>query len=637
MTDPSQLEQSAAVASDIVPSKMKVVDLREELKQRSLDTTGLKAVLVKRLEEYIVSSTNHKMTEGTDVMDVAAGIETDPEAFMTTHEIVIHEAGAPPPCVSLQAAPFPAPIVELLLKQPGFVVPSGVQAASWPLAVTGRDVLAIAKTGSGKTLGYLLPALARCQKEKAAANGRPICMIMAPTRELALQIHSEAIKFGKCVGCRSVAVYGGASREQQAESLAEGCEIVVGTPGRVMDMMDMKGWDWDDDDKKEGVWDWATNSWAKEVKEDRKEDAKEGAAGAGADGGKAAESSVACNVSSVSMLVLDEADRMLDMGFEKDIHAIVAELPKVHQTLFYSATWPKSVQHIANDLLDNPVKVTVGQQSGKLTANKNVRQRVLVVKQRDKWRKFLELLKDVLPGGADEGKRVIVFANTKKDVKSICEYCWDEGLNVDSLSGDKKQSQRESVLRRFRSGKTTMIIATDVAARGLDINDVARIINYDFPNPDDYIHRIGRTGRAGAVGTADTFFTPGDKMHAKELIRILRDADHDIPAALENFKSNKREPRSKKQRPAAKPAAAVAAVADAATPVEVADAATPVEVADAATPVVKSDGPTADDANASAANNECTVEQPTDGASTDATEKLEKQKLERKLDQCMRS
>ena len=209
-------------------------------------------------------------------------------AYLLDNDITIHEDGAPPPCLELRSAPFPDALVSLLCAQ-GFTAPSAVQASTWPLAVAGRDVLAIAKTGSGKTLGFLLPVLARCYREKTlwkagkagkagGAEGEgPMALIMAPTRELALQIHAEAVKFGKPLGCRAVAVYGGAKKGPQVAALQRGCELIIGTPGRIKDVIDTRG------------------------------------------GGRDA----ACSMERMSMLVLDEADRMLDMGFEQDIRAIV--------------------------------------------------------------------------------------------------------------------------------------------------------------------------------------------------------------------------------------------------------------------------------------------------------------------------
>jgi len=228
---------------------------------------------------------------------------------------------------------------------------------------------------------------------------------------------------------------------------------------------------------------------------------------------------------------------MLDMGFEKDIRAIVACMPSGRQTFLFTATWPKAVQRVASDLLGtSQCKVTVGSGGEKLTANKSVTQNVQIVTPSDKWAAFIELIAPFKPGGTMADDRVIIFANTKKDVNGIGQYCWEEKFRVDTLSGDRSQREREEVIRNFRSGVVTMVIATDVAARGLDINGIERVINYDYPPGDggseDYIHRIGRTGRAGAAGVADTLFTYSDSKHAKEIVRILTDAGQTVSAEL---------------------------------------------------------------------------------------------------------
>jgi ATP-dependent RNA helicase DDX5/DBP2 len=424
--------------------------------------------------------------------DAGGPSQMDVDAYLALHEITIHEAGAPAPCLSLAAAPFKAPLVQLLMAQPTFTAPSAVQAASWPVAALGRDVLAIAKTGSGKTLGFLLPVLSQCgTAERAAAKGAPLGLIMAPTRELALQIHAEAAKYGACVGVRAVAIYGGASKETQVRALRRGVELIIGTPGRIKDILDTRG------------------------------------------GGKQAE----CGCGAFRLLVLDEADRMLDMGFERDIRDIVWQAfghgdgYRPHQTFLYSATWPLEVQGIAADLLTEAVKVTVGSGGEKLTASRSVTQRVHVVDGSKRWETFVEL---IAGGAGGQGSRCIVFANRKDTVASIAKYCQGKGLACECLSGDRSQSQREGTIRRFKAGEVTLVIATDVAARGLDIKGIERVINYELPVDDfqDYVHRIGRTGRAGATGEADSIFTDADRRYAKELTRIMTEAGQPIPPAL---------------------------------------------------------------------------------------------------------
>jgi ATP-dependent RNA helicase DDX5/DBP2 len=427
--------------------------------------------------------------------DSGDGSASDAQSkWLVDNEVKIHDSAVETKvCLDFNAAPFPKTLITLLNKQ-GFPSPSAVQGAAWPVSMTGTDVLAIAKTGSGKTLGYLLPALTIAAEHKHASKGSPLALCMSPTRELALQINQEAQKFGQPLGCRSVAVYGGAPKWGQASQLQRGCEIIIATPGRMLDMLDMHN-----------------------------------------KGGNPI-----TNLNQCRVLILDEADRMLDMGFEKDIMQIVQCMGAAseRQTLLFTATWPKSVQRIASNLLKpDRVKITVGNGGDKLTANKAVTQNVKVIEGRDKWPELLKLMEEYKEGGPMHNKRVMIFCNTKKDVNGIGQHLWDEGYAADTVSGDRGQREREAVIAAFRRGTTTMVVCTDVAARGIDVTDVAAVINYDFPRDacDDYIHRIGRTGRAGASGVAHTLFTRQDGRYAKELVQILTDADQNVSDALKQL------------------------------------------------------------------------------------------------------
>lgn len=441
-----------------------------------------------------------------------------------------------------------------MLCSQGFASPTPVQAASWPVAVIGRDCLGIAKTGSGKTLGYMLPAITHCHTERGATSKismtLPLCLVCVPTRELALQVHEQAELFGRALGVRAVAVYGGAPKREQAEKLRAGCELVVGTPGRLLDLLDLHT---------------AATSHGRAP--------TTMATGGGGGGG------TCTSLSMASLLVLDEADRMLDMGFEPAIRRLSESMAKVlaggcdrRQTLLYTATWNTcdAVRRVAAELLDEAslVRVSVGDGGEKLTANAAVAQSVRVVDGGEgKWSAFLELLAPLLPGGARCGERTLVFVNTRKLCHELSSYCWRAGVSCDTINGDRPQHEREAALREFRDGRITMLIATDVAARGLDIQRVERVINYDFPlgesGSHDYVHRIGRTGRAGASGAADTLVTPHDCRHAAELCRILRDAEQPVPAELEELTKLK-PPRSHHggRNKGAKRAAALAAAAD---------------------------------------------------------------------------
>jgi len=418
-------------------------------------------------------------------------------AYLAAHDIVIHEENMPQPIPVLRNAPFPPPLVRVLCEQ-GFTTASPVQAATWPIATMGRDVLAIAKTGSGKTLGFLLPVLSRCYTEKR--NGRhtsssagacaPLALIMAPTRELALQIHSQAEKFGQCLQVRSVALYGGAPKKKQIKKLQRGADVIVGTPGRIKDILSM----------------------------DR---------------------SPVINVNTMCMLVLDEADRMLDMGFERDIRNIawLAFQDRTKQTFFYSATWPLAVQDVAAALLCNPVKITVGKGGNRLTASTSVEQRVHVVAASQRMPKFMELMQPFKRNQPQFQRRVLVFANMKVTVRRLAKWCNANGLVCEIMSGERSQAQRVATIKRFREGTVYIVIATDVASRGLDIKGIQHVINYELPRDNfmDYVHRIGRTGRAGATGVADSLFTEGDRVNSTSLIKLMKDAKQVIPAALAKY------------------------------------------------------------------------------------------------------
>ena len=533
--DAHDAEEEEEEAGDAAASKLRTMDLRYNDGPSLYDWHGALLASIARLEgapsppsqsapsvevepakqERRPSTTTH--SAAGDVSTAAAPAESTGEqkqkapalsaaavAYLAANEIVVHQRDAPPPCLALSDAPFPAPLVRLLRAQAGFTTPSPVQAATWPIAVSGRDVLAIAKTGSGKTLGFLLPVLARCDALAASSGARgagPIALIMAPTRELALQIHAVAVKFGAPLHLRSVAVYGGAKKAPQLAGLARGCELVIGTPGRIKDCMDLRG---------DGPW-----------------------------GGDAT-----CRAERLALLVLDEADRMLDMGFERDIHDIVwagfGKRPR--QTFFYSATWPPAVEEVAQGLLaPNHVKVTVGKGGRRLTASKSVVQRVFVVgtssapaTTKEKMAKFKELMAPFFRRGADVGKRVIIFANRKTTVNKLAKWIKQQGLACDVLSGDRKQSQRESTLRRFRSGTVTAVVATDVASRGLDVKGIQCVINYELPAEDfeNYVHRIGRTGRAGETGRADSIFTDKDMPNSVALVKLMKDAGQSVPEGL---------------------------------------------------------------------------------------------------------
>ncbi|GMP30293.1 hypothetical protein CsSME_00005024 [Camellia sinensis var. sinensis] len=302
----------------------------------------------------------------------------------------------------------------------------------------------------------------------------PTVLVLSPTRELATQIQEEAVKFGKSSKLSCTCLYGGAPKVHQLRDLDRGTDIVVATPGRLNDIIEMKR----------------------------------------------------VSLHQVSYLVLDEADRMLDMGFEPQIRKIVKEVPTRRQTLMYTATWPKEVRKIAADLLVNPVQVNIGNVD-ELVANKAITQYVEILSPMEKHRRLEQILRSQEPGS-----KIIIFCSTKKMCDQLSRSLIRQ-FGAAAIHGDKSQGERDYVLNQFRTGRCPVLVATDVAARGLDIKDIRVVINYDFPTGvEDYVHRIGRTGRAGATGVAYTFFGDQDAKHASDLIKVLEGANQRVPVEL---------------------------------------------------------------------------------------------------------
>ncbi|KAL1211288.1 DEAD-box ATP-dependent RNA helicase 14 [Cardamine amara subsp. amara] len=403
----------------------------------------------------------------------ALGNELAPEVYCRRHEITVSGGQVPPPLMSFEATGFPPELLREVLSA-GFSAPTPIQAQSWPIAMQGRDIVAIAKTGSGKTLGYLIPGFLHLQRIRNDSRMGPTILVLSPTRELATQIQEEAVKFGRSSRISCTCLYGGAPKGPQLRDLERGADIVVATPGRLNDILEMRR----------------------------------------------------ISLRQVSYLVLDEADRMLDMGFEPQIRKIVKEIPTKRQTLMYTATWPKGVRKIAADLLVNPAQVNIGNVD-ELVANKSITQHIEVVAPMEKQRRLEQILRSQEPGS-----KVIIFCSTKRMCDQLTRNLTRQ-FGAAAIHGDKSQPERDSVLNQFRSGRTPILVATDVAARGLDVKDIRAVVNYDFPNGvEDYVHRIGRTGRAGATGEAFTFFGDQDSKHASDLIKILEGANQRVPPQI---------------------------------------------------------------------------------------------------------
>jgi ATP-dependent RNA helicase DBP3 len=363
----------------------------------------------------------------------------------------------------------------------------------------------IAETGSGKTLAFSLPALTTLSKETIPHGKRktPRMLVLAPTRELAMQSHTVMEEFGSLVNLSSLVVYGGVPKHTQKDALRKGVDCVIATPGRIKDLIN------------EG----------------------------------------SCNLSKVTQLVLDEADRMLDMGFEEDVRFIISQCKdktKGRQTAMFSATWPAAIQNIALEYMIDPIRVYVGFEAivgsngenavdDSLSANKRVTQTVEVMDDHVREGRLRSLLQKYTKNHSKKSPyRILVFALYKKEAARLEMTISRNGWNglVGSIHGDKSQDARTKALECFKDGSCPILVATDVAARGLDIPNVEVVINYTFPlTIEDYVHRIGRTGRAGKTGLSFTFFQPGDKSHAGELQQVIRQAGQAVPDELMKFGS----------------------------------------------------------------------------------------------------
>ena len=393
-----------------------------------------------------------------------------------------------------------------------YTTPTPVQKYSIPIVAANRDLMACAqvchasvllrlhvsanmyaKTGSGKTAGFLFPILSASFASGPRAppaepphmsyshtrKAYPTALILAPTRELVSQIHDEARKFAYRSWVRPAVVYGGADINQQLRQIERGCDLLSATPGRLVDLIER---------------------------------------------GR-------ISLANIRYLVLDEADRMLDMGFEPQIRRIVQgeDMPGVQdrQTLMFSATFPRDIQMLARDFLKDYIFLSVGRVG---STSENITQKIEYVEDQDKRSVLLDVLASEPPGGL-----TLVFVETKRMADMLSDFLMANRLPATSIHGDRSQREREMALQTFRTGRTPILVATAVAARGLDIPNVTHVINYDLPSDiDDYVHRIGRTGRAGNTGVSTAFFNRGNKNIVRDLVELLREANQEIPSWLES-------------------------------------------------------------------------------------------------------
>jgi ATP-dependent RNA helicase RhlE len=351
------------------------------------------------------------------------------------------------------------PKITTAIKEAGYEEPTPIQAKAIPVVLEGRDVIGVAQTGTGKTAAFVLPML-----EKMQTRGPSRCMralVIAPTRELVVQIEENVQAYGRHLHLRYKTIYGGVGEQPQIDALRRGVDFVVATPGRLMDLMGRNFVDFKD----------------------------------------------------IEFVVLDEADRMLDMGFLPSIKKIVAQLPKTRQTLLFSATLSKEIESIAKDFLKDPVTVQIGARS---TPAELVAQQVIEVPKAAKTDLLIHLLKD------QALEMVLVFSRTKHGADKIARKLAQAGISTATLHSNRTQGQRMQALKKFRSGEVRCLIATDIAARGIDVDGISHVVNFDFPpQPEDYVHRIGRTGRAKAIGDAISFMAPDEADSLRLLERFL--------------------------------------------------------------------------------------------------------------------
>ncbi|KAA1466238.1 P-loop containing nucleoside triphosphate hydrolase protein [Dentipellis sp. KUC8613] len=415
--------------------------------------------------------------------DVAA--MTDEEAELLRLEldsIKIRGVDCPRPVTKWSHFGLPASVLDVI-KRLNYTAPTSIQAQAIPAIMSGRDVIGVAKTGSGKTIAFLLPVFRHIKDQRPLEQMEgPIAIIMTPTRELAVQIHRDCKPFLKVLGLRAVCAYGGSPIKDQIADMKKGAEIIVCTPGRMIDLL-------------------------------------------------TANSGRVTNLKRVTYLVLDEADRMFDMGFEPQVMKIVNNIRPDRQTLLFSATFPKQMDSLARKILRKPLEITVG---GRSVVAAEIDQIVEVRPEDTKFNRLLEILGQMY--NEDPEARTLIFVERQEAADNLLRELMRKGYLCMSLHGGKDQVDRDSTIADFKSGVVPIVIATSVAARGLDVKQLKLVINYDAPNHmEDYVHRAGRTGRAGNKGTCITFITPEQDRYSVDIYRALKASNANVPQELEEL------------------------------------------------------------------------------------------------------
>lgn len=392
---------------------------------------------------------------------------------------------------TFEALPLAAPIQRAITDR-GYTTPSPIQAQSIPLLLKGRDLLGCAQTGTGKTAAFSLPILDALHRKQGKSI--PKCarvLVLTPTRELASQVGKSLETYGAHLNFRHALVYGGVGQNPQVSAMHRGVDVLVACPGRLLDLVEQRHID----------------------------------------------------LSRVEFFVLDEVDRMLDMGFQRDVQKIVNLLPRKRQSLFFSATMAKPIVKLAHEILNNPATVTIEPEV--TTADKVDQQVCFVAKEHKK-----SLLIDRL-AQQSHGELSIVFSRTKHGANKLAKQISAAGFNAEAIHGNRSQAQRDRTLSKFRAGKLPVLVATDVAARGVDVKAVTLVVNFDLPNePEAYVHRIGRTGRAGETGHAVSFCSPDEREYLRDIEKLIRqeislNIHHDWHLDLQRMTANTKDKKAK--------------------------------------------------------------------------------------------
>ena len=354
--------------------------------------------------------------------------------------------------------------LQTALANEGYTIPTPIQQKAIPVVLERKDLLGSAQTGTGKTAAFAVPILQILHQEKETGKQKRTikALVITPTRELAVQVGESFSVYGKHTGLKNTVVYGGVSQFPQTDKLRQGVDILVATPGRLLDLINQKY----------------------------------------------------INLSHIKILVLDEADRMLDMGFIHDIKKIIAMMPEKRQSLFFSATMPPEIVKLANTILTDPVKIEIATKTKTVEV---VKQAVYFVSKPDKKNLLIHILKN------ENIPSALVFTKTKKGAEKVSKFLNDAKINSDAIHGNKSQGARQRALNNFKSQRTRVLVATDIAARGIDIEKLSHVFNFDIPDFSEiYIHRIGRTGRAGLGGTALSFCDSEERYYLREINRLIK-------------------------------------------------------------------------------------------------------------------